>query len=164
MVLLGTSVGSVPPSVPPGGHMVVAHPAHFQVLSPVSRIRKKVKNILVRLLIGPLNERGSSQGAQNWPQIQKVLTRNQLTSQKVHLPGYVGACECRLNLKLAVTYLPYEDNGGPSNHTPMLITPWCLSAQSIMHRFGLGAPCCIHIDHSQYASGLWATAAHRPRG
>ena len=104
--------------------MVVAHPAHFQVLSPVSRIRKKVKNNLVRLLTGPLDERGSSQGAQNWSQIQKVLTRNQLTSQKVHLPRYVGACECQLNLKLAVTYLTYEDNGGPSNHICVLSAPW----------------------------------------
>ena len=117
---------------------------------------KKVKNILVRPVIGPLNGRGSSRGAQNWPQIKNFPPRSQPTSPKARLSRYVGACGCGLNLKLAAIYLVYEENSGPINQTPILSAPWCLSEQSIMHRFGLGAPCCIRIYHSQYAPGLWA--------
>ena len=156
MVPLGTSVGLICPSVFPDVHMVVAHPARFPVFNMGPRIRKKVKNILVRPVIGPLNERGSSRGVKNWPQIKNLPPRSQPTSQKARLSRYVGACGCGLNLKLAVIYLVYEENGGPINQTPILSAPWCLSEQSIMHRFGLGAPCCIRIYHSQYAPGLWA--------
>ena len=51
---------------------------------------------------------------------------------------YVGVCEFRLNLKLAVTFLVNEGDGGPSNRTRMLTSPWGLSEQSIMRRFGHG--------------------------
>ena len=62
----------------------------------------------------------------------------------------------RLNHKQAVTLLVYGEGGGPISHVFMLSIPWRLSEQSIMHRFGLGAPCCTHIYHSQYATGLCA--------
>ena len=77
--------------------MGVGYQAHFQVLSPMPRIRKKNQNIVVTPLIGPLNERSSSQGVQNWPHIRTLLARSQLTSQKVPLLRYVGACDCRLS-------------------------------------------------------------------
>ena len=120
------------------------------------RARQNSKNSLARPLVGPLNERGSSKGVQNWSQIQGLPTRSKLTSQKARLSRYVGACECRLNLKLAVTLLVHEGNGGPSNRILMLASPWCLSPQSIMRRFGRGTPHYIHIYHSQYESGLCA--------
>ena len=138
----------------PDGHMVIARSAHFRALRLGAHARQNSKNILVRPLIGPLNERGSSQGVQNWSQIQELPTRSKLTSQKARLSRYVGACGFRLNLKLAVTLLVNEGDGGPSNRISMPSSAWCLSEQSIMRRFGLGTPCCIHICHSQYASGL----------
>ena len=103
MIPLDTSMGLVCPSMSPDGHMVIARSAHFRASRLGARARQNSKNILVRPLIGPLNERGSSPGVQNWSQIQKLPTRSQLTNQEVRRLRYVGACQCRFYLKLAVT-------------------------------------------------------------
>ena len=83
--------------------MVVDYQAIFRFFTSDFAHAKKSETILFRSLVGPLNERALSQGVQNWSQIQKLRTISQLTNQEARRLRYVGACQCRFCLKLAVT-------------------------------------------------------------